>query len=283
MKINLNILTSECIEKVNMKFITLLLACVGMLSGCSTTKPFGMEQIDTSISAISQESRVRFLIIHYTVLDQARSIHVLSKEGVSSHYLVGDDFPTKVYQFVDENRVAYHAGVSNWKSHSQLNANSIGIEIVNLGYQKTENGRQYYPYPQYQIDALITLIKDIVKRHNILPENILGHAEIAPQRKPDPGPLFPWDQLAKEGLVNIPNAVEVAIKKEIFERELPDFFWFQKKLSEVGYKTPQTGVWDQETLNVLTAFQCRYRQSSCDGLPDAESAALLEVLTQKTL
>lgn len=264
-----------------MKYLLPLLFAIGILSGCSTTRTFSMDQIDTSINAKSQESRARFLILHYTAIDQERSLHVLSKENVSSHYLVGDGKSTKVYQLVNENRAAHHAGVSGWKSYTQLNASSIGIEIVNLGYLETENGRQYYAFPQQQIDALITLAKDIVLRHGIKPENILGHSEIAPQRKPDPGPLFPWKQLAQAGLVYMPNEDEVANQKLVFDYALPDYAWYQQKLSEIGYVTPKTGLWDQETQNVMIAFQCRYRQNNFDGIPDAESAALLEVITRK--
>jgi N-acetylmuramoyl-L-alanine amidase len=86
--------------------------------------------------------------------------------------------------------------VSSWKNYTLLNGSSVGIEIVNPGFTEGPNGRIWYPFPQKQIDQLIALVKDIVKRHNIPPENILGHSDIAPQRKQDPGPMFPWHQLA---------------------------------------------------------------------------------------
>ena len=266
-----------------MKTLLSIFILASVLSGCSTVRPFDMSRIDASIDAKSQESRVRFLIIHFTTLDQARSLQALSQQGVSSHYLVGDDQPTTVYRLVDENRMAYHAGVSSWKNFTQLNASSIGIEIVNLGYQDLPSGRQYQAFPQLQIDAVITLAKDIVERHKIKPENILGHAEIAPQRKPDPGPLFPWKQLADAGLISWPNEEDVIRQKALYEQALPDIAWFQKKLADIGYATPQTGVWDQETRNVLIAFQTRYRPSLFDGTPDAESAALLDIVSNKTM
>lgn len=264
-----------------MKILLSIFAFIGFLSGCSTIRPFDVSQIDSSINAKSQESRVRFLIIHYTTINQARSLQALSQQGVSSHYLVGDDAPTTVYRLVDENRMAHHAGISSWKTNTQLNASSIGIEIVNLGYQELPEGRQYQAFPQQQIDAVITLAKDIVERHKIKPENILGHAEIAPQRKPDPGPMFPWKQLANAGLIPWPNEEEVNRQKTLYQQALPDVPWFQKKLAEIGYATPQTGVWDQETRNVLMVFQTRYRPSLFDGTPDAESAALLDVVSAK--
>lgn len=270
--------------KLNYPVIQKILASLlvlALLSACSTSSPFRMDKLDYSKSASSQSSRVQFLILHYTALDQERSLHVLTEQGVSSHYLVGNDQPVTVYQLVDETRLAHHAGVSSWKSHAQLNASSIGIEIVNLGYLTTLDGRQYHPYPQSQMEAVITLIKDIVTRHSIKPENILGHSEIAPQRKPDPGPLFPWSSLADAGLIVLPDPDEVNKQQQIYQQALPSIDWFQEKLAQVGYATPKTGMWDQETKNVMTVFQMRYRQRLFDGVPDSESAALLEVITRK--
>lgn len=251
-----------------------LCAAIAVLSGCASGP-----RLDTSKSAVSQESRVKFLIIHYTALDMPTSLRVLTQQEVSAHYLVGDDNPTTIYRLVDENQTAYQAGLSDWKGFSRLNPSSIGIEIVNLGYQDGPDGRTYQPFPQYQIDSLIPLIKDIVARHHIKPENILGHQEIAPQRKPDPGPLFPWKQLADAGLIPWPDAKQVAALRAGYEQQLPDIAWFQKKLAQHGYATPQTGMLDDATRNVLIAFQARYRPARFDGYPDAESAAILEVLT----
>lgn len=265
-----------------MKRIFCVAVMLTALVACTTTK-FQLNQIDTRISATSQESRVRFLILHYTAIDQAASLEELSRQNVSSHYLVSDDNPTTVFRLVDETQMAHHAGISHWKSYTQLNANSIGIEIVNLGYQETPDGRRYLPYPQQQIDALIILMKDIVARHKIKPEFILGHAEIAPQRKPDPGPLFPWKQLAEAGLIVLPDMDQVRTQQAVFTQQLPEAIWFQKKLAEIGYATPQTGVLDAETKNVLAVFQTRYRPSQYDGAADAETAALLEVITRKLL
>ncbi|MFZ6675641.1 N-acetylmuramoyl-L-alanine amidase [Undibacterium sp. Xuan67W] len=252
----------------------------GRMSGASDAAAFDLNNINTSKSAKSQESRVKFVILHYTALDMDLSLKVLSEQAVSSHYLIGDDSPGMVYRLVDENRLAYHAGASSWKAFPHLNANSIGIEIVNLGYQDTPSGRIYPPYPAHQIDTLVVLLKDIVKRHQIQAENILGHSEIAPQRKPDPGPLFPWKKLADAGLVNWPDIQQVKLRQTAFEQQLPDVIWFQQKLAQHGYAVPQTGVWDQATRNVMIAFQTRYRPSLFDGNPDAGSAALLDVLTQ---
>ena len=253
------------------KFLAIL--TIAFLSGCATGP-----MIDRSFTAIGQDSRAQFLIIHYTVIDFPASLKVLTQQQVSSHYLVRD-YPVEIYQLVDENRRAYHAGVSSWKGQGQLNAASIGIEIVNRGFIESANGRIWYDYPPAQIDALIALVKKIVKEHDIKPDRVLGHSDIAPQRKQDPGPRFPWKRLADEGLVVWPDAARVAEQKIQFELSLPDIVWFQEKLERFGYAVPRSGSLDEASVNVIGAFQMKYRPGNIDGMPDAETAAMLEVLT----
>lgn len=245
-----------------------------VLAGCATGPYY-----DKTYNAVGQSSRVRFVVLHYTVADKPASIKILTEQQVSAHYLLTDDPKPIIYQLVDENRAAYHAGVSSWKNYTQLNNSSIGIEIVNAGWKDTPAGRVYAPFPQTQIDALVPLLKDIVQRHNIAPENILGHSDIAPLRKQDPGPMFPWQRLAQEGLVRWPDAARVAAVRPVFDSYLPDIGWFQRKLAAHGYAIAQTGVMDGQTRTVLAAFQMKYRPADFSGNPDAESATLLEVLT----
>jgi N-acetylmuramoyl-L-alanine amidase len=251
---------------------------LAFLAGC-TTAPIG-PKIDTTYNAKGQSSRARFLVLHYTVSDNPTSIKILTEQQVSAHYLVTNEPQPIIYRLVDENRAAYHAGVSSWKNYTQLNNSSIGIEIVNAGWTANPDGsRMFYPFPQAQMDVLVPLLKDIVQRHGIAPENVLGHSDIAPQRKQDPGPLFPWARLAQEGLVLWPDANRVAAVRPIFDATLPDMFWFQRKLATHGYGIQQTGMLDQQTRTVLQAFQMKYRPADFAGNPDAETASLLEVLT----
>lgn len=245
---------------------------VALLAGCAT-------QFDTTYSAVSQGSRVRYLIIHYTALDLPTSIRVLTQQEVSSHYLVSDQPNSRIYLLVDESRRSNHAGVSSWKGNTNLNPSSIGIEIVNLGFTKTENGPVYYSFPQHQVDKVVELVRQITQRHGISPDRVLGHSDIAPQRKQDPGPLFPWKQLADAGLVLWPDAQLVAERRPGFELLLPDVAWFQKRLETHGFAVPQTGVLDEPTRTVIAAFQMKYRNSNYDGNPDGETAAILDVLT----
>jgi len=255
-----------------MKYLLLALA-IAMLSGCATGP-----RIDTRYTSISQDSRVQFLILHYTAGDFPVSLKTLTEGPVSSHYLV-DDSTAGIYRLVDENRRAYHAGESYWKGSTRLNASSIGIEIVNPGYKDTPEGRVWFDFPESQISAVIELVKQIVNQHEIKPERILAHSDIAPQRKVDPGPRFPWKLLADAGLIPWPDAGNVALRRVEFERQLPDIAWFQKKLAEHGYAVPQNAVLDEETRNVLAVFQMKYRPARFDGTPDPETAAILDVLT----
>lgn len=253
---------------------TLLLA---LLAGCAT--PPSGPVIDHTYTAKGQSSRVRFLVLHYTAQSRDRSLNTLTQQEVSAHYLVTDDPVPVIYNLVDEKNAAWHAGNSSWKNFTQLNNSSIGIEIVNPGWKDTPNGRVYAPFPQSQINALIPLVRDIVQRHHIAPENVLGHSDIAPLRKQDPGPTFPWKQLADAGLVAWPNAQRVAALTPYFQAQLPDISWYQKKLAAWGYGLVQSGQLDEQTRTVLSAFQMKYRPANIDGNPDAETASLLEALT----
>ncbi len=249
-----------------------------LLAGCATAPPAA--RLDHTYTARSQSSRVKFVILHYTVSNLPGSIKTLTEQAVSSHYLLTDEAEPKFYALVDEARQSNHAGLSSWKTFSNLNPASIGIEIVNPGYTDHARGT-YAPYSQAQIDQLILLLKDIVQRHQIAPQNILGHADVAPQRKQDPGPMFPWQQLAAAGLIAWPDAAQVAAQRAVFDAQLPDIGWFQKRLAQHGYALAQSGVLDDATRNVLFAFQSKYRPAKYDGEPDAETAAILDVLTRQ--
>jgi len=258
-----------------MKTTTLLATLVlALLTGCATGP-----HIDRTFAAKGQSSRVKFVILHYTVIDSPKSLRTLTQEVVSSHYLVTDDANPIIYGLVDENRQSNHAGVSNWKNYTLLNGSSIGIEIVNPGFTEGTDGRIWHPYPQAQVDKVIELVKDIVVRHKVAPENILGHSDIAPTRKQDPGPMFPWHQLAKHGLVVWPDGAKVAAARPVYELQLPETAWFQQRLAAIGYAVPQTGELDAGTRAALVAFQMKYRPATMDGTPDAETAALIEALS----
>ena len=249
-----------------------LLLCVIGLAGCAAPRL----QIDTRYESVAQSSRVQVLVLHYTVGNFESSLRILTEGAVSSHYLVDDD-PPRIYRLVDEDRLARHAGSSHWSGDTVLNPASIGIEIVNAGHGGDRFG-DYAPYPDDQIDLVIRLVRDIAYRHDIAPHNIVGHADVAPQRKQDPGPRFPWYRLAEEGLIPWPDPQFVAQRAVEYAAALPDVGWFQAQLDAWGYEVPRHGELDESTRHVISAFQMKYRPTRYDGEPDAETAALLEAV-----
>ncbi|MEO6986305.1 MAG: N-acetylmuramoyl-L-alanine amidase [Paralcaligenes sp.] len=245
-----------------------------LLAACSSYAPGGL-QIDRSIQAKSQDSRVELVVVHYTAADRAQSLKTLSEENVSSHYLITDDAHPHVYQLVNENRRAWHAGVSQWYGRNDLNAASIGIEIVNQGPE----GSHWAAYTPAQITTVSALLRDIIQRHQIKPYNVVGHSDIAPQRKTDPGPAFPWRQLAQAGIGRWYDEAQASLYIRQFKHKgVPNLRWIQKELKRVGYDTPTDGVLNQASKNVIAAFQMHYRPSRHDGVPDAETAAILKAL-----
>lgn len=251
----------------------IVMSAAVFVAGCASG-PRSLD-IDRSIQAVSHSSRVSSVVIHYTAADTPRSIDILSTRNVSSHYLITDENPPRVYQLVDDSRRAWHAGVSEWYGRSDLNGTSIGVEIVNAG----PVGDKWQPYGDAQIDTLITLLRDIVARHQVLPRNIVGHSDIAPGRKQDPGPLFPWKRLADAGLGRWYDADKFARAVSRHQSEgLPPMADIQQKLRRAGYSAPDTGVMDAATRRVLRAVQLHYRPARHDGEPDAETIAILDAL-----
>ncbi|MGN0919935.1 MAG: N-acetylmuramoyl-L-alanine amidase [Alphaproteobacteria bacterium] len=134
---------------------------------------------------------IQHLVIHSFALSPKKMIEVLHQYKLSVHYLI--EANGRLHSLVPEDKVAWHAGPSFWAGETGLNQTSIGIELEHLGYGQTA-------YPQKQIEALIKLVKEILARHPIRPENILGHSDIAPMAKMDPGRGFPWQKLAQNGI-----------------------------------------------------------------------------------
>jgi N-acetylmuramoyl-L-alanine amidase len=255
---------------------------LGGLAACATP-PADVPAVDNRYPAQGQDSRALFLVLHYTGESLADSLTILTQQAVSAHYLVGDQTPPVVYRLVDESRRAWHAGDSAWQGHAMLNASSIGVEIVNPGPRTQPDGsRVYAPYAPDQIAALIPLLRGIQARHAIRPDRILGHSDIAPQRKQDPGPAFPWRALADAGLLRWPDAAQISLHGAVLQRRYPDALpepaWWQGKLAQVGYSVPRDGQLDNATRNVIAAFQMRYRPANFDGEPDRETAVWLQAV-----
>jgi N-acetylmuramoyl-L-alanine amidase len=228
-----------------------------------------------------RNSDIFALVLHYTALGFEKSLEVLTdpKTQVSAHYLVPEnaiDKERKVFQLVPENEQAWQAGKSEWQGDTCLNNNTIGIEIVNLGYKDENNGRHWYPFSDYQIASVMELSKRIIKRYAIHPTCVIGHSDIAPGRKVDPGPLFPWKKLYENGVgtwFNEPLIVQSSHQLDIVT--------LQENLQDYGYAIEITGIVDEQTRIALQAFQMHFRPSDYSGDPDAETLAILENLLQR--
>ncbi len=254
-------------------------------------KPSGYSVVKTYFPSMGQNFRQRYVILHYTALDEDKSVRVLTEQSVSAHYLVNDLDDKEIYQLVDENKRAYHAGISQWRNDSQLNDTSIGIEIVNAGYTTDATGTKVFPpYSDQQYKKVAALVKDIVTRYNIPPTNILAHSDIAPTRKQDPGPQFPWKRLYDEYGVGMwydeatkQNFYNQALNKDLtYEMQQPSSIYvLQSDLKKFGYGIVPSGTYDDATKKTVEAFQYHFRPSKYDGLVDAETWAILQALLQK--
>lgn len=207
------------------------------------------ERLSPNHGARAAGKPIDMLVLHYTGMPSAsealdRLCHPSAE--VSAHWLVEED--GTVWRLVDEGRRAWHAGRSFWAGETDINSASIGIELVNPGH---EWGYRSFPVPQ--LDALEELIRGILARHPIPPRRILGHSDVAPQRKLDPGELFPWERLAAAGigLWPAPAGTSSAAPETL--------------LGSIGYEL------EAPISAVIAAFQRHWRPQRCDGVPDDET------------
>lgn len=211
------------------------------------------------------------IVLHYTGMQtgEAALARLRDPEAkVSSHYVVEED--GRVFTLVAEERRAWHAGVSSWKGERDINGRSVGVEIVNPGH---EFG--YRPFPEAQIAAVIELVAEIRTRWTIEDGAIVGHSDVAPNRKQDPGELFPWKRLAQagHGLWAEPAA---APGQPISEGETgAAVFALQAGFTRLGYDCAPSGTFDAHTTAVVTAFQRHWRPEQVDGIADGETRARL--------
>ena len=191
------------------------------------------------------------LVLHYTGMENGDvAIERLrdEKAQVSAHYVVDED--GHITQLVEEDMRAWHAGVSYWRGETDINSRSIGVEIVNGGHDFGLPA-----FPDRQIESVIALSKDIVTRHSLAAQNIVGHSDIAPGRKLDPGERFPWERLAKNGIGVWPEEVELNLE-DSFDPELA--------LEAIGYDNASK-THPKHTSNTIFAFQQRWLQECVTG------------------
>ena len=217
---------------------------------------------------------IDMLVLHYTGMPSAavalaRLCDPAAK--VSAHYLVDED--GAVYALVAEDRRAWHAGVSSWRGRGDINGCSIGVEIVNPGH---EFG--YRPFPEAQMAAVETLSRAIVARQPIPPRHVLGHSDVAPGRRQDPGELFDWARLAAAGVGLWPTAKvargEMGLTLGPGDGGAP-VAEIQQALAAFGYGVPTDGAFGAATAEVVAAFQRHFRPRRIDGVVDPETAQLI--------
>jgi N-acetylmuramoyl-L-alanine amidase len=209
---------------------------------------------------------VKLVVLHYTGMPSGQAaVDWLCNRAskVSCHYLV--DVDGTIVQMVDEDLRAWHAGVSSWHGEIDVNSTSIGIEIQNEGHNA---GSPIFPVVQMQQVAALSL--DIMARHDLRPEDVVAHSDIAPGRKIDPGEAFDWDYLLERGI----GRKVCAVPGEALSMQDA-----QLALQGLGYNITVTGLADDRTRIVLQAFQRRYRRTRVDGVADAETQSLLRRLS----
>jgi N-acetylmuramoyl-L-alanine amidase len=229
-----------------------------------------------------KKNQIKFIIFHYTGMKSEKAaIKRLTdlKSEVSCNYLIKKN--GEIINMVPDLYIAWHAGKSLWKKYQSLNKNSIGIEIINPGHK-----HGYKRFSNSQIKSLIQLSKSLIKKYKINFKNILGHSDIAPERKKDPGEKFPWEYLAKKNIGFWHNLN----KKLLYQNRKVKIDSNQKKifiknLIKIGYsvqKCKKLEPYSEKNLNLITkAFQRRFRQDLISGIVDKECLIISHNLVKK--
>jgi N-acetylmuramoyl-L-alanine amidase len=217
------------------------------------------------------------LLLHYTGIQScAGAINWLSRpeSKVSCHYVI--DEAGHITQMVAEDKRAWHAGLASWGGETDINSASVGIEVHNCGHELG-----YPEFPEAQLAPLEALCRDIIARHSIRPERVLGHSDVAPTRKKDPGEKFPWARLARVGIGHWvkPKPVKGADLGIARDAAGPLVADVQSALRGYGYGIEPTGVFDPLTEFVVKAFQRHFRPERVDGRIDQSTITTLERLT----
>lgn len=269
-----------------------LVGCVTTPPPVATTKNYSADS--KTYQATGKSERIKTIVLHYTVSDNERSIKTLTTGNVSAHYLILDNDDDKIYNLVPESERAWHAGDGGFSGRTILNDTSIGIEIVNAGIKpeyrdalknSTLDYRPYHHYVEFdelQIKKVAQLVQDIAARYDISPKNIIGHADMAPSRKIDPGAKFPWKRLYVDygiGAWYDEFDKQFLLNQEAFESAtIPEI---KQAFRQYGYQINDTDTWDEASRDVVYAFQLHFRPQQPTGNMDSETYAILQALNQK--
>ena len=224
------------------------------------------------------KNEIKFIIIHYTgMANELKALDRLTniQSEVSSHYFIKEN--GKILELVPNLYTAWHAGKSKWGKYKNLNKNSIGIEISNPGHQLN-----YKKFSNNQIKSLVLILKYLVKKYRINYKNILGHSDIAPERKKDPGEKFPWKTLSRNRLALWHDLDEKKLKKfRLINLSQKEKKIFLSNLKKIGYRKVKSRKTNSNDITLLKAFQRRFRQNLINETIDQEcliiSKNLLEI------
>lgn len=271
-----------------------------LLISCSSMDR-GEFKIDSKkYRAKSYDNRIKGIVLHYTAIDNEKSIKALTQGQVSSHYLITDRDKDPIYSLVDDEKRAWHAGKSEFLGRKNLNDSTIGIEIVNLGYKvpKLEfhpqvkklksskesfiEKKQYIEYEKIQIEKVGFLLKFLIEKYGISPKMIVGHSDISFERKKDPGPLFPWkylyDTYGVGAWYDYSDKIYYMNKEKFLKLSVKDI---KKEFIKYGYEIPDNEIWDIPSVQAVYAFQMHFRPENIDGIVDLETYAILKALNKK--
>ena len=233
-----------------------------------------------SLNFNDRKQKLDLLVLHYTGMEDGSSaLARMQYEAaeVSAHYMV--DVDGTIHQLVAEDKRAWHAGRGSWQGDEDLNSRSIGIEIVNGGHNIPLADGSLPPYTRAQINAVLALCKDIVARNAIPPTRIVGHSDIAPTRKEDPGEHFPWEEFASHGIGVWPEPTAFAPPVEdriTIGAKGPRVAEIQHMLKVIGYGINVNADFDALTRDVVIAFQRRWHQANVTGEADIATVKLIE-------
>lgn len=275
---------------------SLVILCTVIVVGCSS-----LSTID--VPSANHNSRIQYLVLHFTSEHFAESLRLLTQRTdspVSVHYLIpepNDDTYNRrsldIHRLVPEQRRAWHAGKSYWAGADSLNDTSVGIEIVNRSACVDNDPETDTPtpedqtctfldFPDEQIDLVIRLARDILERNpDIDPVDVIGHGDIAPTRRVDPGPRFPWKRLYDNGIGAWPDDETVMKHRRLLKTDPADMSKVQRALKSYGYAIEETGESDVQTRFVLRSFQMHFRPLDTAGRADGETVAILFALLEK--
>jgi N-acetylmuramoyl-L-alanine amidase len=245
------------------------------MSGFAPDEPRAEVRVSPNFGPRRETSKPDMIVLHYTGMQSAAAAEAWlcdPASEVSSHYLVHED--GRIVQMVRESDRAWHAGKSSWEGRTDVNSCSIGIEIANPGH-----AFGYPPFPKRQVEAVIELCTGIVARHAIAPERVLGHSDVAPGRKIDPGEKFPWRKLHAAGIGHLVQAVPIRPGPALMKGDAgAPVEELQSMLALYGYGVEITGVFDPQTEIVVETFQRHFRPRKVDGVADRSTVGTLRNL-----